>query len=564
MEKATEIQQEKKAGQPHSKIDADIVLGSQETSATEEKEKKNPVFTAEDFIFAILFFAVAFFFVDWISLPFLGAGVTGAAIVFIGVSLCYAYKNGFRQTKESFIYLAVIGLSALQFCLFDAWLLKFFMFVFILAISAYWVSVFSNKRIANKEFCQKDPLVFFFWDLLNQILYTPFENIGKWFGSIGFIFGKKGNKQAVSHILLGIALCLPLLFVVIQLLTSADFAFAKVMEALHSSFQNGLQGYLFTGVLAIPVCCLLYGLLYGNIKGQDTTGLTAQKVAAIRKDFQILPHVSVYILLTALNFIYVVFFLSQSAYLFSAFCNSLPETFTYAEYARHGFFQLCIIAGINLSVLGITHLLVRNIEEEKQGKVLKVETISLSILTLLLISTAVSKMGMYIYYYGLTKMRVYTTWFMLLLALLFILIILRQIKQFNGSKAAFIMFVISFFMLCYGNADGVITSYNVHRFESGSLEAFNPWDYKDLSAAAVPPLAELYDAIPADGILTDSTANKGLAAMTAGSRMELKQQLYNVIGHRQWFDHTLKYFNVQAAQAQAIADKISNEAHEKN
>ncbi|MFZ3102315.1 MAG: DUF4153 domain-containing protein [Desulfitobacteriaceae bacterium] len=47
--------------------------------------------------------------------------------------------------------------------------------------------------------------------------------------------------------------------------------------------------------------------------------------------------------LTALNLVFIVYFLSQLTYLFSAFNNRLPELMTYAEYARRGFFELCTV-----------------------------------------------------------------------------------------------------------------------------------------------------------------------------------------------------------------------------
>lgn len=49
--------------------------------------------------------------------------------------------------------------------------------------------------------------------------------------------------------------------------------------------------------------------------------------------------------------IYVLFIGLQVTYLFSAFTGNIPQDFTYAEYARRGFFELCYISLCNLGIL---------------------------------------------------------------------------------------------------------------------------------------------------------------------------------------------------------------------
>lgn len=58
----------------------------------------------------------------------------------------------------------------------------------------------------------------------------------------------------------------------------------------------------------------------------------------------------------------------------------------------------------------------------------------LSIFTLILIATAISKMVMYISVYGLTQLRFYTTWFMLLLAVIFVMIIVKQSAMISALR----------------------------------------------------------------------------------------------------------------------------------
>ena len=73
---------------------------------------------------------------------------------------------------------------------------------------------------------------------------------------------------------------------------------------------------------------------------------------------------------------------------------------------------------------------------------------------------------MYIDYYGLTRLRVYTSWFMILLFVLFVIILLRQFRSFNGTRIAAIGCICLFMLLCYGNVDGMIAKYNIDRYQS--------------------------------------------------------------------------------------------------
>ena len=101
----------------------------------------------------------------------------------------------------------------------------------------------------------------------------------------------------------------------------------------------------------------------------------------------------------------------------------LPAEFTYSQYARKGFFELCVIAFINFGITYLSFVIVERNNEGKRPKALTAQTILLSVFTLLLIATALSKMAMYIDCYGLTRLRIYASWFMVMLFIMFIIII---------------------------------------------------------------------------------------------------------------------------------------------
>jgi hypothetical protein len=210
---------------------------------------------------------------------------------------------------------------------------------------------------------------------------------------------------------------------------------------------------------------------------------------------------------------------------------------TYAEYARRGFFELCTVAGINLAVLTVAHLVARR----ESVRVLRAETVALCLFTLLLIVTALSKMVMYINVYGLTQLRVYTTWFMLVLFFIFAVIAVRQFKKFNAFRVLLTGFVILFLALNYGNIDGRIAAYNIDRYKNATLESLDVEALSRLSEAAVPYIYDLYR----------ETADPGLKA-------ELKAVLQKTTQAEPMLppQETFRDFNFQRYIAQNIRDSL--------
>ena len=125
---------------------------------------------------------------------------------------------------------------------------------------------------------------------------------------------------------------------------------------------------------------------------------------------------------------------------------------------------------------------------------LKLITIIYSICTLFLISTAMAKMFMYIEIYGLTQKRIYASWFMLLLAVIFILISINQfIPRVKTIALSLAVAVALFTVLSVANVDSVIAKSNVDRYINGDLAKIDTKALLDLGDNAVPELVRLYD-----------------------------------------------------------------------
>ena len=157
----------------------------------------------------------------------------------------------------------------------------------------------------------------------------------------------------------------------------------------------------------------------------------------------------------------------QAKYLFGAFWGALPQGFSYAEYARQGFFELCRVATVNIVILLAANMLSRRQIDE--NRLLRACNTAVSVLTLLLLATAASKMGLYIFAYGLTVKRVLVSVFLVWLAVVFIFVIVRQHRMLPLVPLAVFTGAVLFTLLCVLPVQQGIMAYNRMRVENGTL-----------------------------------------------------------------------------------------------
>jgi len=427
----------------------------------------------------------------------LGAGVSIFSVILCSLLMIYFSVSGIRQSMDSFICLGIVALSSINFVLFDNVAIKALNFIFLSVSVVYWICLTNRKRIDEKL------SIYFIGDMINQLLIIPFSNLLCLFTGLKSLAKKNKNGKGFLSIIIGLLIILPVLIIVVNLLADADAAFEGLIKNIRFSLSDSMVEYIIQIGLGLPVACYLYGNAFGNKYNRNTSHLTIDKINKNTSALRFAPGLTIHSALTALNLIFVIFFISQATYLFSAFGNSIPDAMSYAEYARRGFFELCTIAGINLMVLTIAHIIITKEDGvdkgdlkssliKKTSKILKIETLALCIFTIMLIITALSKMVMYINIYGLTQLRVYTTWFMILLFGIFVTVAFSQLKFINGSRVVIISFVILFMILSYGNIDGMIAKYNIDRYSAGTLKQLDIEALAQLSDAAIPHLYELY------------------------------------------------------------------------
>ena len=185
--------------------------------------------------------------------------------------------------------------------------------------------------------------------------------------------------------------------------------------------------------------------------------------------------------------IYVCFLLIQFNYLYSAVWGHLPTDTVYSAYARRGFFELTVVAAINLVLM-----LFAIFSRENRSVGVRVSVSALTVLTLALIASVFSKMVMYINAYGLTPLRVYTSWFMLLLAAVFLILLAgRFCRGLHPGKAVLAVTAVLFLALNFAVPDAMIARVNAERHLQDPAQEADIALFEKLGDESVPSLLVL-------------------------------------------------------------------------
>lgn len=211
-------------------------------------------------------------------------------------------------------------------------------------------------------------------------------------------------------------------------------------------------------MFAIPVSLYLFGLAYGSLYKIHTADIKAEEIWKMYVQVKRLPQVTVCTVLLVICLVYGFFMGIQGNYLFSTIAGKLPETFTYAEYARKGFFELCQIGIWTLGILFLANTFAG--QNSRVAKALKGCNVLLAGETLLLLVTAASKMLLYIRTYGLTINRILPMVFMIWMGMVLVSFILRQWKQFPMVRICVLAGAVLFCLLCVVPVQHLTEVYN--------------------------------------------------------------------------------------------------------
>lgn len=439
----------------------------------------NPIiYKKQEKIFAFLTLAFGYLFLKFLVSGCLNLGATLFFTAFIVAAFVLVKSLGIRQFSNSVTYLITAFVFSLYFTLSANFFLKYLTLHLVIILICLWAFSLNNENYKGAEdnFCSV---------LLRSLISEPFMNFGKCSGAISQTNKDSKKTNSIKFIIFGLLLAIPVTALIIFLLSSADDNFAKLTNSIFDNIGEKILVNGFQICVGIPIAFYLFGMMFSaiNSSAMKSESSTYKNVSM---KYRFVNHTLIISSVIPLCVVYVTFFFCQLSYFISAFMGKLPQQFSYAEYARKGFFELFAVSLINLFIIIVINLICKNKDNDiNRPASVKFFTGLISVFTLILIATAVSKMVMYIGEYGLTSLRVYTTWFMILLIILFTLIIIRQFKKVNIAKIGSIAFIVMFFMLTFLNTDNLIVKYNYWAYANNRIVEFDTSIFNDTSPDAV-------------------------------------------------------------------------------
>ncbi len=330
-------------------------------------------------------------------------------------------------------------------------------------------------------------------DFFRALIILPFQSFGAIF--LGAFSGEgKFNGKFALKIIIGVCVAV-VPTAVILILLSYDRDFINIIIRILDFGLSDLLEHLASLILGVPVAMYIYGLFISSAdhKGQEIC--SAENYQKGLQQARIAPILTVCSAVLPILGVYVLFFISQWKYYISGFVGQLPDATSYAEYAREGFFQLCAVSFINFIIIGAIGLFMRR-KTEKPSWAQRILSVILSLFTLVLMATAIAKLVLYINVYGLTPKRVYAAWFMGMLAILFVVVIIKQFfLRLKVIAASVAVVICSFAVLVFANTDTLIAEHNVNHYLSGDLDSIDGDALSDLGEAAIPSMVRLVLAI---------------------------------------------------------------------
>ncbi len=380
--------------------------------------------------------------------------------------------------------LSAIAVSA-TFVLSSNGFLRIAAYPYVLATYCYFVYSATGNSL-KRGFC--DLIVI---DYIVSIFVMPFYAIVQIFRAM--FKGKMSlNGKLVLKIVVG-ASCAVIPASLVWLLLSYDSGFVELFNKIFDFKTSDIASHLGSFILGVPIGMYIFGLYASSTVNNRERVVTAELCSKASASMKIAPVASVVSAFVPLLCIYAIFFVSQWKYYVSAFTGVLPADISYAEYAREGFFQLFAVSCINLVLIVLATLFSRR-RQDNMSWAFRVLSVVISFFTLTLIATAAAKMIMYIDAYGLTQMRVYASWAMAVLALIFVFVALRAfIPKMNLGVISLAACVVCFIALGVSDVDGMIADYNVDAYLDGRLETVDTYSIASLGDSGIPALVHLYD-----------------------------------------------------------------------
>ncbi len=405
-----------------------------------------------------LAYPIAYAYVKYFLFDFSEEYITVKKLLFVFFFILFneliVRGRGKTPPKETYFWYGIMGIVAATY---ETGLADWVSFLG-LHLCAFYVAIVSNRLWYEGRTGS-----FIIADLFNAGIIKAFSGIPKIFMDIAALGRKpkvqaqlpgepapavkKAKGSAVGAVLI-ILVMIPIFCIAVALLTEINPLFAEAVEDILDGIEINIDaGWWFETIiylfLAFPTSLYLYGML---AKSADSDGEGEKKAFTGLVNWRqscrkISPVVSAVV--TGLFVVlYLVFFVYEGSYLFSAFAGRLPEEFTAAEYARRGFFELTGIMFINMLIfLLISYFENRDLPGRKGSAAMIYALMGESVV---FATVSFSKLALYYSRFGYTPKRLLAMWGTLVFAAGAVMVIISTLKKKDCSRIWIYFTVTSF------------------------------------------------------------------------------------------------------------------------
>jgi len=198
-------------------------------------------------------------------------------------------------------------------------------------------------------------------------------------------------------------------------------------------------------------------------------------------------------ILILLNLLFVIFVFIQIKYLFGSTTYVFNSNYTFAEYARKGFFELVWVL---VFVAIIFMIFFRSFCGQAYSRLIAILQLLFSAQSIIIAASALKRMYLYQEMYGFTVKRLYVEWFIYFVIL--ILAVAAICLLINWSYHRFVhltlvLGVVSLTIVCLINVDKVIAQENVDRYLKDKKSEFDIYYLLNLSIDTYPEVARAFN-----------------------------------------------------------------------
>lgn len=267
------------------------------------------------------------------------------------------------------------------------------------------------------------------------------------------------KKKNTKRIFKATIITIPIAFVVIQLLSSADASFANIFETLFNGIDKLIKNIQMSTTLEISILIIVaffyflgffYYICYKFKKNENT------------KEEKIKDSFTIKMILGVLNVIYLIFCYLQIRSLFL-----VKENINFSLLARQGFFQLMLVSFINLVMILIA-------KKRENSQYIRIMSLAMVLFTFIIIISATVRMYYYENAYGYTTLRliVYCALFTEIVMLIPTIMYIID-KKINLAKAYLYIVTTIYICMNFANFNYIIAKRNVDRYiETGKIDIF--------------------------------------------------------------------------------------------